>query len=277
MIIKTFKKGILCLMVLTLVAFKTPDATFGQSVDNICSVENEAFEDGEEIVYKLYYNWNFVWLSAGEVKFKVRDLGERYHIRATGRTYASYEWFYKVRDQYDVYVDKETLLPVHAIRDVHEGGYKLFDELKFNQNGYKVSSQRGKSRTDSRMRHYDVSGCMHDVLSAIYYVRNMDFQNMYSGERIPVKVFMDKQEWSLNVKYAGTETKKVKGLGTFDAIKLSPELITGEVFEEGAEMNVWASNDGNKIPLLIESPVSVGSVKAVLKSYSGLKYNLNKK
>nr|MBP6540568.1 DUF3108 domain-containing protein [Saprospiraceae bacterium] len=40
----------------------------------------------------------------------------------------------------------------------------------------------------------------------------------------------------------------------------------------GNRMHVWVSNDGNKLPLLIESPLSVGSAKAVLKSYSGLRH-----
>ncbi len=51
-----------------------------------------------------------------------------------------------------------------------------------------------------------------------------------------------------------------------------PDLVTANVFKDGNRMNVWVTNDGNKLPLLIESPLSVGSAKAVLKSYSGLRY-----
>ena len=42
---------------------------------NACSIENRAFLSGEEIVYKIYYNWNFVWLAAGEVTFKSKRIG----------------------------------------------------------------------------------------------------------------------------------------------------------------------------------------------------------
>jgi methylaspartate ammonia-lyase len=42
-------------------------------------------------------------------------------------------------------------------------------------------------------------------------------------------------------------------------------------------MTVYVSNDKNRIPLLIESPVSVGSIKAVLKDYSGLRHELSSK
>jgi hypothetical protein len=46
---------------------------------------------------------------------------------------------------------------------------------------------------------------------------------------------------------------------------------------EGASMKIWASADGNKVPLMIESPVSVGTVKVVLKSWKNLKYDTTAK
>jgi hypothetical protein len=42
-------------------------------------------------------------------------------------------------------------------------------------------------------------------------------------------------------------------------------------------MTVWVGDDENRIPVMIESPVSVGSVKVVLKSYKGLKYDFTAK
>jgi len=89
---------------------------------------------------------------------------------------------------------------------------------------------------------------------------------------------MDKEVWPLKVRYKGEEAdKKIKGLGRFDTMIFSPEVILGEVFTEQSKMNVWVTNDFNRVPLLIESPVSVGSVKAVLKSYEGLKYHMTAK
>ena len=87
------------------------------------------FNIGEKIVYKLYYNWNFVWLSAGEVEFEVKDEGDVYHIEVTGKTYSSYEWFYKVRDKYHSYIDKKTLLPKLFIRDIHQGSYIHYEKV----------------------------------------------------------------------------------------------------------------------------------------------------
>ncbi len=273
----------LALLTIFSFAFVAPMETKNPNEENIrqydpCLMENNVFTDGEEIVYKLYYNWNFVWLSAGEVRFKVKELDGQYHLSAVGRTYKSYEWFFKVRDYYDTYINKNTLLPETSVVKLNEGKYKLYDKINFDQENNVAVSHRGKSEHDAVRREYPLDGCMHDILSIVYFSRNIDFENFDKGEKFPVKIFMNKKTYPLSVRYKGKEAqKRVKGKGKFKTIKFSPELITGEVFNEGDEMNIWVSDDKNRIPLLIESPVSVGSVKAILKSYKGLKYDMEAK
>ncbi len=284
------KKTIYSFLIFSMMAFTTPPTETDSTSHNLplieaeaeviepCFMENKTFQGGEEITYKLYYNWGVMWLAAGEVTFKVNDMGGQYHVAVAGRTYKSYEWFFKVRDYYDTYIDKNSLLPKTSIRDVSEGKYKLYDEITFDQENKKASSLRGKTREVATKKDYNVGECMHDMLSVIYYSRNIDFESYNEGQEFPVKIFMDKEIWPLNVKYKGKQSrKKVKGKGRFNTIKFSPQVLSGRVFKEGEEMMVYVSDDKNRIPLLIESPVSVGSVKAVLKSYKGLKYEMTAK
>jgi hypothetical protein len=243
-----------------------------------CSSVNYAFKSGEEVVYKLYYNWNFIWLSAGEVTFKTEELPHAYKLTATGRTYASYEWFFKVRDYYEAIIDKETLKPISTIRDIQEGGYSLYERVAYDQQGNKVVSQRGRSKSDLKTKEFTLNGCAHDVLSAIYYMRNQEYSKLKTGSVLPIKVFLDREEYDLNILYSGGgHNIDVKGHGKFKTILLSPQTIAGTVFSEGAEMKVYASDDNNRLPLLIDSPVSVGSIKAVLKSHKNLRHPLTSK
>ena len=244
-----------------------------------CSITNTTFQNTEEVTYKLYYNWNFVWISAGEVVFKVKELDNQYHLSAFGRTYKSYEWFFRVRDYYDSYVDKQTLLPTLSIRDITEGGYTLYDKVTFDQVKHTANSKRGRTAATIKENNtFEVEECMHDLLSIMYHVRNIDYDNYQAGDKLPIKIFMDKAVWPLNIHYKGKkENKKIKGLGKFNTIKVSPEVIAGEVFKEDTHMNIWIGDDDNKLPLLIESPLSVGSVKAVLKDYKGLKHKMEAK
>lgn len=241
----------------------------------ICSVSNSAFRPGEVLTYKLYYNWNFVWVAAGEVKFKVTDQGSLYQLSAHGSTYKSYEWFYKVRDKYDTFVDKETMLPTVSIRNIQEGKYRLYDKITFDRQNNKAKSLRGKSIAEAKTAEYPIEPCMHDILSVIYSARNVDFNTMSKGTQIPVKLFVDKESWPINVKYLGRDSnKKIKGQGRFRAIEFSPKVGGGFYFDDNTDMKVWLSDDKNRIPLMIESPLSVGSVKAVLQDYKGLKYDM---
>ncbi|MEL7163171.1 MAG: DUF3108 domain-containing protein, partial [Bacteroidota bacterium] len=187
--------------------------------------------------------------------------------------YESYEWFYKVRDNYESYLDKETLLPRIHIKDINEGGYTRYDRTTFYQDRDLAVSARGRTRDDLEQKEIPLDQCMHDLISIVYYARNLEFEDMEKGDEIPIKILMDQEIHPLSIRYLGPEeNKKVKGVGRFDTQKFSPQLIAGEVFKEGDEMKIYVSNDKNKIPVLIESPVSVGSVKAVLKTYEGLKY-----
>ncbi|MCG8332029.1 MAG: DUF3108 domain-containing protein [Chitinophagales bacterium] len=279
--IRLLKTGLIFAMVILLMAFTPasrliPPPAVEQQITTACDIKNKSFKDGEAITYKLYYNWNFVWFSAGEVTFKVAEHQDQYHLSAHGATYKSYEWFYKVDDKYDTYVNKETLLPEISIRDVEEGKYRLYDKITFDQEEHKAFSLRGKTKEQAEIQEYDLNGCMHDILSIIYYTRNLNYDAMSNGSIIPVKIFMDKEEWPLKVRYLGKEKKKkVKGLGVFNTIKFSPEVILGDIFTEDSKMYVWATDDENRIPLVIESPISVGSVKAVLKDYKELRYDLD--
>jgi hypothetical protein len=243
-----------------------------------CNARNQAFRAGEELVYKVYYNWNFVWISAGEVTFRVKDMHGEYHLSAHGSTYKSYDWFFKVRDRYDTYVDKRNLLPRVSVRDVSEGKYRLYDEVIFNRSAARATSLRGKTKEVATPTDYAVDPCVHDILSVLYYARNLPFDRMRSGQDFPVNIFMDKEEWKLRVSYLGKEPdKKIKGMGRFRVIKLSPQVIEGFVFKKDDRMVVWATDDENRLPLMIETPISVGSVKVVLSGYKGLRYPLSAK
>ncbi len=247
------------------------------SVGKECYQRNDAFAAGERVVYKLYYNLNFIWVPAGEVEFKIEDKGTQYRLSAVGTTYSSYEWFFKVRDRYESYIDKETMLPSLSIRDIKEGNYALYERVEFDQRNRRGKTYRGHSKEEAMQKPstYRSTDCLHDVLSSIYSMRNFSLAEAKANSKIPISVMMSQQVYPLNVRFVGVESdKKIKGLGRLQAYELAPEIIAGEVFNEGSEMRVWASTEPSHVPLLIESPVSVGSVKAVLKSHHKLRYPL---
>jgi hypothetical protein len=83
---------------------------------------------------------------------------------------------------------------------------------------------------------------------------------MLPGDKIPFSMFLDNQVYNLYIRYLGKEVIKTK-YGKFHAIKFKPLLIKGAIFQGGEKMTVWVSDDANHIPVRVESPISVGSVK----------------
>lgn len=239
---------------------------------DFCSITNEAFQAGEKLTYKVYYNLNFVWIPAGEVVFSVEDNGTMYRLTATGKTYKSYEWFFKLRDRYEAFVDKKTLQPVIGIRDISEGNYKLFARQTFDHLAKKINVEQGETRETTGKTAHTFTGCVHDLVSIIYYARNLNPDEFTVNQRVPIQVFMDKQIYSLNVHYKGREPKKViKEVGTFNTYKFTPEMVKGDVFHEASGMMVYCGDDKNRTPIMIESPLSVGYIKVILSKAEGLR------
>ncbi|MBC7884373.1 MAG: DUF3108 domain-containing protein [Saprospiraceae bacterium] len=269
---------VLCLILSLFTAFTIPltNETVlrgkGKSNENTVS-----FRGGERLVYKLYYSLGILWLPAGEIEFSVTETTTSYELKAIGKTYRSYENIFKVNDYFYSMVNKQTMLPSNFVRIVEEGKYRLYDSISFDQVRNVAVSYHGKTKGEAKHQSHTFNESMHDLMSNMYNLRNFKTENLRKGDQINLPIFFDKEVYPIRISYSGKEKKEVKGMGEFNTIKMIPEVMEGNVFKKGDLMTLWVSDDKNKIPLIIESPVSVGSVKAVLKSYSGLKYDLSSK
>ena len=231
-----------------------------------------AFKSGERVVYKVYYNWKFVWIPAGEVTFLVTEKDDHYDLSVTGVSYDSYDSFFKVRDYYISRADKETLMPTNFRRDILEGNYQRYDSLSFDQDTYELTEYFGKTKESAEEFEFQLESKVLDMVSAIYYMRSLPKEVFKEQQDIDLKIFFDKELFDIHIKNHGKVKKKIKSKGKISCIHLQPELISGYVFEEGDVMDVWVSQDDNRIPIQIESPISFGSVKVLLKSVENLKY-----
>ena len=222
---------------------------------DFCGLPNQAFQAGESITFKVYYTLAGVYIAAGEATFTValEELGGKpvYHVTGAGKNYSFLDNFFKVRDKYESYIDTATLQPLKFIRNVSEGSYRKYENVSFNKTAHTAITNSGVFKTPE---------CIQDVLSTMYYARNIDFDKMKPGDKIPFSMFLDNQVYDLYIRYVGKETIKTK-YGKFKAIKIKPLLIKGTIFEGGEKMTVWISDDANHIPVRVESPISVGSVK----------------
>lgn len=270
-IINVYSKKIILILVL-LLSFKTM-----QSQDFVKSYP--VFNPGEEITYKAVYNWGFIWINAGVVQFKVQDTifkgKNAFHLYASGSSLPSYDWLFKVRDYFHSYTNVNDLSPYYFSRDTYEGGYKVDNEYQFDYTDrliYAKTENSNKALSNDTVQLYQQ---IHDVISGVYYVRNLNFNNYNLKDTIPIKMIVDGEIFELYIRYLGKEVLKTHDKRKFRTIKFSALLIEGTIFKGGEDLTVWVTDDLNRIPVLVEAKILIGSVKATLNTTENLKFPLS--
>ncbi len=260
---KNFTKSIYLIAALSLLTAKT----FAQS-DGFCGIKNHAFGAGEKVIMKVFYSTMGAYIGAGDATFTTtleRFNGKTvYHCVGEGTTTSFFDKFYKVRDRYESYIDTATLSPYKFLRNVDEGGHKIYNNVTFNQSANTAVSTKGV---------FKITNCMQDVVSSMYYARNIDWSKYKVNDKVPFDMYLDDEIFHLYIRYMGKEKIKTQ-YGKFNAIKIKPLLIKGTIFEGGEKLTAWISDDPNHLILRVESPISVGSVKVDMMSYTGLRYPL---
>ena len=233
-------------------------------------IQSKSFTSGEVLRYRISYGL----MDAGEAVLTVKETTKKgadgrplYHVKGEGKTLGAFNWFFKVEDTYESFIDKKGAFPWHFVRDVNEGGYKINQEYAFNQDKQKVVTE-GKE--------YKVPLAIQDMISSFYYARTLNFKNMKVGDITEFQCFMDGEVWPLKIRYVGKENIKIRK-GTFECLKFQPVVQEGRYFEKDDDVEFWVTNDANRIPVLVKAKIPVGTVKMHLVEWEGLVGDLAKK
>jgi hypothetical protein len=239
-----------------------------------CASGPYAFQTGERLTYEVAYNWGVIWVDAGEVIFKVDTISKEdrtmFYFDSYGESYKFYDWFYKVRDRYQCVVQSKGFKPVWFTRKTSEGGYSVNNSYVYDWKKMQVVSSTENSKKSRSVDTLDLKPCSFDVLSAIYYARTFDFSTYEPGEKIPIRFLIDGQFYDLYIRYLGRENKKNRNGKVYDCNKFSAMLVDGTIFSGGEDMVVWVTADENKIPVMVEAKIIIGSIKAYLTGYENI-------
>lgn len=237
------------------------------TAQELTMVNEPVFKAGERLNYKLKYGF----LTAAEADLKVENTDIKYnghpalHIIAEGRTAGTFDFFYKVRNRYESYVDEKTLLPYFYAENRHEGSWKHSDKVTFNHETNKITANKGT---------YPEVGKVFDFVSAYYFARSIDVSKMRIGQTFDLKYFLEDGIYSLQIAYVGKE-KVTCSMGTFNCLKFNPAIMPGRIFKKNSKLYLWITDDDNRIPVKAQVEVLVGSITMDLTGATGLKYPLN--
>jgi hypothetical protein len=99
-----------------------------------------------------------------------------------------------------------------------------------------------------------------DVLSALYYVRTL---NLVVGKSIFIDNHAEKKIYPLEVKVYKKEKVEVPA-GKFNCWKVEPFLKSTGIFRQEGRLIVWLTDDSRKLPVLMKSKVTIGSISVRL-------------
>lgn len=231
------------------------------------------FTNNELLEYDVYYKWGLFFVDAGWVNFSVTKEEYKnkivYHFKGYGKNKPNWDWFYKVNDVYESFADTLTLKPYRYIRNSNDGGFWVFNDTHFDHTkNLAYSIYKNKKKPTPKYDTIKTNYLTFDPISMIYYARSINFNNYKPNDVIPISLYLDGEMYYKSIKYIGKEDVKTV-YGTITCIKFKPSLIAGTLFKDGDEMTVWVTDDENKIPVLVETPIIVGSIKTYLKRASG--------
>ena len=198
---------------------------------------------------------------------KMTQIGNKntFHIVGKGKTALFFDWFFKVRDIYETYIDTSNFLPVKFIREIHEGGYHLEQKYDFFHNDSIVQTQ------DSV---FNIPLNAQDMLSALFYARTFNKSDLELTHSFFVPIFMDNENYLLEILYLNNEILETKW-GRVNCMVFKPKMQEGRVFEDGEQMKIWITDDFNHLLMKVETKIHFGTIKGVLTDYKSLKNPLS--
>jgi hypothetical protein len=165
-------------------------------------------------------------------------------------------FFYRVNDQYESWIDRQTGNSLRFRQDLNEGrrdverNFEIFPERA-------VFQENGEDSLQTSVQNPLDDG------SFLYFLRTIP---LAVGETYTFDRYFRPDRNPVTIKVLRKERIGVPA-GEFDAIVVQPVIKTKGIFSENGHAEVWLSDDDNRIMLQMKSGLSFGSLNLYLKSY----------
>lgn len=244
----------------------------------------QTYVPGEELFYRVSYRAKLVpntEVATVVVRTSQTELDGRpvYNVFGQGKTLASFRWFFSLDDRYNIWVDTATLRTLRFTSDIHEGSYTFRSRYDYDWPSHRVATRWQRRTLPAKHKEMPLTDVSMDAVSLFFNMRSTDAATFRVGEQRELEMVLEDTVRVLKYRFEGREVKKIRNVGKFNTLKFACQIGTSESysFTDGSEFFIWLSDDENKIPLHLESPIRVGSVNAYISDYKGLKYPLTSK
>jgi hypothetical protein len=219
----------------------------------------QAFKPGETLTYRI--SWSDI-VTAGtavmEVKEEKLPNGKKgLRFIATSRSVGVVDKVYPVKDTVQSLFDPQSMQSLSFNLNENHGKRKRTRTLTFDHAARTVVSTLNNDPPQTMA----IPDQIQDALSSLFYLRTMD--DFIAGKTHVINVYDSGKNWSVDVITLGREKVKTPA-GEFATIKVKTFPRYEGVFMNKGEIFIWLTDDSRKIPVLMKSTISIGSIMTTL-------------
>jgi uncharacterized protein DUF3108 len=245
----------LVLLLLLLIAWRSGGAAPAPSTP---------FSPGETLTYDL--SWQI--FPAGQVVATLSRVDEgskeSYEVKATAQSRGFVSLLYTVQDEFDSFFNPKTLCSESISKRINEGRRRKNTRIVFDASRkLAVLNEQDLAAKGAPAKHAEsaIPACVQDVVSAFYFVRR---QPLRVGQDIRLPINDGSKTSDVRIEVQALE-KIHTPIGTRSAFRVEPTVFGGLLKRKG-RMQIWFSDDAERLPLRIKAMISVGTISADLRS-----------
>jgi len=210
---------------------------------------------------KLVYDLTWTGIKAGTATQETIDEGEMIRIVSIARSADWISVFFPVEDRVESLLTKappqQIGLPKDFQMKIQEGKHRRDKEVIFDH-------AKGKAQyfdhLNKEKAELNIEKNTYDTYSSFYYVRTLPLE---VGKSVYVSILDNKQLWNVEVQVLKKE-KLDTILGEVNTIKIKPLIKSEGIFQKKGEIYIWLTDDARRIPVKMQTKVTIGSVTATL-------------
>lgn len=241
-----------------------------------CKITNTAFKSGENIEYDLYFNYGIANIRAGKGSLSITE--SNYRGQAAYKTHMLLNTsglagnVYTVNDTLTSYIDMD-MRPLLFTKEAFEGKDYSTERQQYSYSDDIINIRamrtfRGKKEFDETVT---TTKCVYDYLSVLSYVRNMDYTGMKKGDKKHIQFLSGKDIVNMSVNYLGTSTIKANNGKRYEVMNISMTILDSAFTNPKEAIKASLTNDSNRIPVVIDTSLRIGSVRGLLRNVTGVR------
>lgn len=215
--------------------------------------QNIPFRVGELLIYNAEFNY----IPVGEAVLQVHGMDTinnypSYHVSFSAHTGKLADQIFKIRDRVDIWLDKTKLYTHKMRKKIREGPYKKRTHMIVDYDNMIAITNQDTSKINFEVR---------DPYSMFYYLRTIPLE---VNKPMSFSTYENRKNTEFDLVVTGKEIVNVP-FGSYICKVVKPYKKGRTLFKNQGDMQIWFTDDKERLPLKIQIKLKYGSMTLYLR------------